>query len=588
MESEFNSYDGETLFYRYTKPVTNSKKALLFLHRGHEHSGRIIPFANKLSEDDHWCFAFDMRGHGLSGGRRAWADNFDAWVRDLNSFAGHIRQTFGIEINNTILVANSVGAVMAVRWILNYGANLRGCILGAPAFSIKLYIPFALPLLRLARRISRDLFVTSYVRSSLLTRDEKEALSYDTDPLITNKIGVNVLVTLFDAVRNCFARLRDFEVPVLIFTAEKDYIVRNKHHALFYKHISSTLKKHILLKDFRHAIFHEKDQHLILEPSRKFVNNLFEEDSKQLPATIPLACTHTVQEFQKLYNTGSLPKQIYYSIFRRLFEKLGQYSNGISIGLQFGFDSGVSLDYVYKNKPAGQNTFGRLIDRIYLNSVGWQGIRKRKQHLIEALMAVSNELSKNSKQPVIFDAASGPGRYLFEIQQQLDYPIQLYLNDEDKTCIEHAQQIAAHYKSNTTAFFNQNVFDDFKSRMFSTTPNIIIISGLFELYDNNGQVHQVINNLYSLLDEGGYLIYTGQPWHPQMELIGRLLNNRLGQRWVMRRRIQREMDGLVESAGFTKLSTESDDFGIFTVSCAYKQNTHYYKERDDGRIQQRA
>ena len=53
-------------------------------------------------------------------------------------------------------------------------------------------------------------------------------------------------------------------------------------------------------------------------------------------------------------------------------------------------------------------------------------------------------------------------------------------------------------------------------------------------------------------------------------MIGRLLNNRQGNRWVMRRRVQAEMDQLVISVGFDKLDTASDELGIFTVSCAIK------------------
>ena len=50
---------------------------------------------------------------------------------------------------------------------------------------------------------------------------------------------------------------------------------------------------------------------------------------------------------------------------------------------------------------------------------------------------------------------------------------------------------------------------------------------------------------------GGLLIYTNQPWHPQLELIARALtSHRGGQAWVMRRRTQAEMDQLVDAAGF--------------------------------------
>jgi hypothetical protein len=67
---------------------------------------------------------------------------------------------------------------------------------------------------------------------------------------------------------------------------------------------------------------------------------------------------------------------------------------------------------------------------------------------------------------------------------------------------------------------------------------------------------------------GGFLIYTGQPWHPQLEMIARVLTNREGQRWIMRRRTQEELDDLVRSAGFAKQEMEIDRAGIFTVSLA--------------------
>ena len=70
--------------------------------------------------------------------------------------------------------------------------------------------------------------------------------------------------------------------------------------------------------------------------------------------------------------------------------------------------------------------------------------------------------------------------------------------------------------------------------------------------------------------EGGYLIYTNQPWHPQLEMIARTLDNREGKRWVMRCRPQAELDDLVRQAGFEKLETLTDEDGIFTVSLAQR------------------
>ena len=573
IESNFITFDGLTLFYRYKKPKNKTKNTLLFLHRGHEHSGRITSFANKLAQDDYWCFSFDLRGHGLSNGIRSWAPNFNTWVKDLNSFSGHIQNEFSINTKDTLLIANSIGSVMAVSWILNYATNLRGCILGAPAFSIKLYIPFALTFLRLVSKISDKKFVTSYVKPTLLTRNKEEADKYKKDPLITKNIGVNVLVTLFDTYINCFNRLKDFEIPTLIFTAGKDYIVNNKTHKIFYNGISSPIKKHILLKNFRHAIFHENEQHKVIVPSQAFIKNIFTKENRSLPAVIPSARQHTIDEHEKLILKTSFFLQIYYSLFRSLLKNIGKFSNGIAIGLKYGFDSGISLDYIYKNKKSGKNWFGRFIDSIYLNSVGWKGIRTRKVHVKNTLMSISKKLNSEGVEPVIFDIASGPGRYLFESQKELEFSTSLYLNDLDKNSIQHAKAISNEFSSENTTFKNRDVFESFHKHEFNKKPNIIIISGLFELYENNYSAYNVVNNMKNIIDNGGYLIYTGQPWHPQLNLIGRILNNRNGKRWIMRTRVQTEIDQLIESSGFNKLGTESDELGIFTVSCAQSTNT---------------
>lgn len=569
-EAQFRTMDGLTLFYRYKEPKQNTNNTLLFLHRGHEHSARIMPFAETLSEDEHWCFSFDLRGHGHSEGTEAWAENFDIWVKDLNSFVGHIRQQFELSSKDMVLVANSVGSVMAVSWILKYGPGLKGCILGAPAFSIKLYIPFALFFLKLARRFSDKLFVTSYVRSRLLTRSEEEARLYDNDELITKKIGVNILTSLFDTVKLCFKRLKDFETPVLLLTAEKDYIVDNSYHKKFINGISSQTKQLIVLKDFRHAIFHEIEQDKLLIPCQQFIRSL-SMDAKQLPSVIPQARPHTLVEYNKLANKGSPVEHMYYGIYRLFLEKIGQFSQGVSLGLEYGFDSGVSLDYVYCNTSSGSNWPGKLIDRVYLNSIGWRGIRTRKGNIKQSLSSVIEMLDKDGIKPVILDIASGPGRYLFEIQKEAAFPVSLLLNDIDPNSLDQAKKLAKEFSSPSVSFTNQNAFDLQASKLEDQqTPNVIIVSGLFELYESNPQVHNVLHELYKLVSKGGYIIYTGQPWHPQIKMIGRVLNNRHGKRWVMRRRVQQEMDLLVESAGFNKLNTKSDTHGIFTVSCGQK------------------
>ena len=75
-------------------------------------------------------------------------------------------------------------------------------------------------------------------------------------------------------------------------------------------------------------------------------------------------------------------------------------------------------------------------------------------------------------------------------------------------------------------------------------------------------------------EDHGYLIYTNQPWHPQVEFIARVLTNReRGQPWIMRRRSQAEMDTLVRTPDEASRSAQDiDPWGIFTVSVARRSS----------------
>ena len=51
---------------------------------------------------------------------------------------------------------------------------------------------------------------------------------------------------------------------------------------------------------------------------------------------------------------------------------VGRLSHGVQIGLRHGFDSGLALDHVYRNRAQGITPLGRLLDRVILNTAGWR------------------------------------------------------------------------------------------------------------------------------------------------------------------------------------------------------------------------
>ena len=65
------------------------------------------------------------------------------YVRDLDAFVKHIKNEYQIKEEDIFIVANSIGGVILSAYVHDFAPNLAGIALLAPAFEIKLYVPFA-------------------------------------------------------------------------------------------------------------------------------------------------------------------------------------------------------------------------------------------------------------------------------------------------------------------------------------------------------------------------------------------------------------------------------------------------------------
>ena len=200
-EHHFATHDGEQLFYRHWPATGTRRGAIMLLHRGHEHSGRVAHIVDELDLPDFDFLAWDARGHGKSPGARGHSPSVGTSVRDVQTFADHIRDQHGVAAPELVVLGQSVGAVLAAAWVHDYAPPVRAMVLASPAFSIKLYVPFARPGLALMHKLRGNFFVNSYVKSKLLTHDRARQASYDSHPLITRAISVNTLLGLHDAAR---------------------------------------------------------------------------------------------------------------------------------------------------------------------------------------------------------------------------------------------------------------------------------------------------------------------------------------------------------------------------------------------------
>ena len=565
LETTFRSWDGAQLFYRAWLPPQPTEKALLLFHRGHEHSGRWAEFVEMLGLDDVAIFAWDARGHGRSAGERGAAENFGTMVKDVDAFVRHLSEQHGFALENMIVLAHSVGAVSVSAWVHDYAPPIRAMILATPAFRVRLYVPLAIPSLRLKEKFVGPGYVKSYVKSKMLTHDPAQAALYDADPLIFRQIAVNVLIGLHDAGTRLLADAGAINLPTLMLSAGRDWVVSLKAQREFFNGLSSSEKRMHVFPAAYHALFHERERAQVAERVRDFVRERFAKPVNPPSLLEADKYGHTWEEHERLKLRGSPV----FALIRGGMKTGGRLSKGINLGWRSGFDSGLTLDYVYENKAQGSTPLGRLIDRNYLNSPGWRGIRERKKNLEMLLRRVIEKTQADGRPIRIIDIAAGGGRYLLETMRDLqEIPMTASMRDYKQENVEAIRRLAAEFGLTNVTVEAGDAFDRTSLAAIEPRPTIGIVSGLFELFPGNAGVLTSLQGLADAIEPGGYLVYTNQPWHPQVEFIARVLRNREGQPWIMRRRTTAEMDELVRTAGFEKMAMEVDEWGMFTVSVA--------------------
>lgn len=573
---KFKTFDEKELFYRTwltdseneDNPEWNGK-VLLLLHRGHEHSGRLEEIALNKEFEGYKIYSYDYRGHGKSEVEPTY--EFMDLVRDLDCFSKFVCKTEKINIDKMFVIANSVSGVVTSTWVHDYAPKIAGMALVAPAFKIKLYVPFAKESLSLITKFKPEFNIKSYVKSKLLTHSKEEQKKYDNDKMITPNIPARQLVTLLNTAERVVEDSNAITVPTLLLSAEKDYVVDNKTQGDFFSKLSSFNKKFVMLENFFHGVLYEENREVAIKEISSFINKVFDntEESKICLTMSELADQKYMEnEMYKIsYGSNSCLKNLSYMTQRISLKTMGNLSEGMKVGLKYGFDSGVTLDYVYDNKVNGTTKIGEMIDKNYLNSIGWKGIRQRRVNMVSTLTSKIEKMLEEGKEIKVLDIAGGPGRYLIDIAKK--YPqVEILVQDYQEQNIEQGNKLK---KDNKLTNINYKQADAFNSETYKNigfTPNIVVISGVFELFHDNSLIQKAIDGVSSIIEKEGYLLYTGQPWHPQLEQIANVLNNHQKSKWIMRRRSQLELDNLFNKVGFQKDNMLIDNWGIFTVSSA--------------------
>ena len=158
---------------------------------------------------------------------------------------------------------------------------------------------------------------------------------------------------------------------------------------------------------------------------------------------------------------------------------------------------------MYSNQAGGRAWIGKLIDRGYLDSPGWAGIRQRKINLETLLNDMIENLYAQGKEVRIVDVATGHGRYVLDaIKTHRGKPVSALLRDFDENNVQAGQALANQLGLDQVVYEQGDAFDPDSVAAISNKPNIAIVSGLFELFVENDPVRGCLAGLHKVTEQG--------------------------------------------------------------------------------------
>jgi alpha-beta hydrolase superfamily lysophospholipase len=220
----FEGVGGLRLYYRAWE-LPRARAAIAVVHGLGEHSGRYEAIADPLSAYGFSTFAMDLRGHGLSEGRRGHVTRFEVFLQDVDRFR---RELHGLVDVGTplFLLGQSMGGLISLRYLEEFDTPFRGGIIVSPWLATATPVPrWKVTMAGVLNRIMPSIPFNSGLEPALISRDPAVVHAYRDDPLVHSRITPRLFNESSIAMGLAFQRSDRIRVPLLFLLAGDDRIV---------------------------------------------------------------------------------------------------------------------------------------------------------------------------------------------------------------------------------------------------------------------------------------------------------------------------------------------------------------------------
>lgn len=255
--------DNVELFTQSWK-TADPKAVVVLTHGLGEHSGRYPHVGKALNNAGYSLYAYDLRGHGQSGGPRGHTPAYEFLLDDLEAVIANAK---GDQPGKKVFVyGHSMGGNITLNYALRRPAGLSGVI----TTGAWLKLAFEPPPLQLALgRLMANLIPTFAQQTNLdtnaLSHDPAIGQAYREDKLVHGTITAKLFAGITNASEYALTHAAELKLPALLLHGGGDPIISPEGTRQFYERATVPDKTLRLYDGLFHEIHNELEQAVVFK-----------------------------------------------------------------------------------------------------------------------------------------------------------------------------------------------------------------------------------------------------------------------------------------------------------------------------------
>ncbi len=254
--------DGKVLFLRRWETAAPSRVGFLVLHGITAYSGPYGPLlAREVTDAGFPVWGLDLRGHGLSDGRRGDIPGRERLIADLGETLAVVRT----KVPKVLLLGHSLGALNAIQAVNALPDRIDGLVLVSAARQVRPGV-YAKPR---GKALWKTLLGATLLRHTPLIEYRRAGMTGVGDPLFNFAYSARFMSVLFGAPALTVARMfregnldspnlkvrEKLRVPLLVGVGEQDELFSIEAARAFFESIDAGDKKFFVVPGAKHAVF---------------------------------------------------------------------------------------------------------------------------------------------------------------------------------------------------------------------------------------------------------------------------------------------------------------------------------------------